>query len=294
MDYTLRSVSLDSSQEFSADEEDTSWTDSSYSSESFIALSTYPPRSDYAKIYKPGRTTRVTCLCDERALHGTLPCSCTYECMESNAQEESSHFHRGLLSKSVHHRRLSRHDYHYFPPYRDVRTGGLVDSISEKWNRVTSGFVRHFKRKSRILKNSEKTPLLAKRDAQNIKMGTETTLENSSIQLAKHSQTVYSRIDQDQSIQCEEEYRAPPRWRGADYLEWLGILRHPKTPGDCSSIVVSPLQETEGYSQGVESRSFEVSSGENRNRVEVHVEEKQIPQKPLVCLRGTNIHVLGI
>ena len=228
MDGARRDVSLVSPQEYcsgSTDEEDTSWTDSSYSNESLIALSTYPPRSNHATRYKPSQNTYATSFLDNRTIYNDdLMYGCDYGSIERDLLERNRHFHRGLLS-SV------RYDYDHFPPYRDKGHGGIVENVVDKCNIVTSRFSYYFKRKL-ACGDTEQTPLLPRRDERFPQPG------NSQINEPRHSLN-------SGNARFEEEYQAPPGWKGTEYLEWLGLLGHSKSPDDCRSPRAS---QSEGYS----------------------------------------------
>ena len=253
MDASKRNISLVSSPEFcseSTDEDDTSWTESSCSNESLIALSTFPPRSNHATRYKPSRNPCASSFLDDRGIYSNdLMCSCDYGSIESRLPEKNRQFHKGLLSSSE-HCGANRYDYDHFPPYRDKGHSKIVETIIDKCNIITSRFSHYFKRKLNR-DDPEQTSLLPKEN-QYLLQSQNVQSNESQPDHSLNSTIKFGANNKEGNTQFEEEYETPPRWRGSEYLEWLGLLGQEGSSGrqghslwetKSSPLVLTPRRE---------------------------------------------------
>ena len=132
-------------------DEDTSWTDSSYSNESLIALSTYPPRDGNTTTYKPVGNTHTTSFLNDRSIFGSETNTCNYGSIENNQQKENKPVHKGLLSTNE-RCSANRFDCDYFPPYKDTGPNGMIGNLVDKCSLATSHFSHYFTGKFKRIK----------------------------------------------------------------------------------------------------------------------------------------------
>ena len=275
-------------------DEDTSWTDSSYSNESLIALSTYPPRDGDTTVYKPVGNTYATSFLDDRSIFGSKAYSCNYGSIESSQEKENKPVHKGLLSRNE-RCSANRFDYDYFPPYRDTGPNGMIGNLVDKCSFATSHFSHYFTGKPKRV-SSEQTPLLPQRKQYPPQQC------NADRSYSKIRETQCESFKRNEctrrNIQYEEEYQAPPRWKGADYLEWLGLLRHTEASDNCPSMSFPQTEDLCSFgrrhhsvcrkqSEAPLSRSWPLT--EERQPMENNNLSPQCPNRPLSCLFGTVI-----
>ena len=289
MERLKRNVSFVSPQNYNSEstDEDTSWTDSSYSNESLIALSTYPPRDGDTTMYKPVGNAYATSFLDDRSIFGNKTYTCNYGSIENSEEKDNKPVHKGLLSINE-SCSANRFDYDHFPPYKDTGPNGMIGNLVNKCSFATSHFSHYFTGKLKRV-SSERTPLLPKKK--------QCIADRSYSKIRETQPESFNRIEYARrNIQYEEEYQAPPRWKGTDYLEWLGLLRHTEASDDCPSISFPQTEDLCSFgrrhhsvcrkqSEAPLSRSFPLR--EERQPTENNNLSPQCPNRPLSCLFGT-------
>ena len=292
MERLKRNFSLDLPQNYDSEstDEDTSWTDSSYSNESLIALSTYPPGDGNTTTYKPVGNTHTTSFLDDRSIFGSEANTCNYGTIENNQQKGNRPVHKGLLSRNE-KCGANRFDYDYFPPYKDTGPNGMIGNLVSQCSLATSHFSHYFTGKFKRV-NSEQTPLLPQRKQYSPQ---QYNAERSYSTIRKTQPGSFNRNESARrNIQYEEEYQAPPRWKGTDYLEWLGLLRHTEVPDLSSSVSFPHTEELRffGRHQSVCRKQGEIPQSaslpviEERHPMENNSLSPQCSNRPLSCLFG--------
>ena len=283
MERLKRNVSFVPPQNYDSEstDEDTSWTDSSYSNDSLTALSTYPPRDGNTTMYKPEGNTYATSSFDDRSISGIKSYSCNYGSIENNQEKGNTIVHKGLLTRNE-RCGTNRFDYDYFPPYKDTGPNGIIGSLVDKCSLATSHFSHYFTGKLKRI-SSEQTPLLPQRKQYS---PPQCNAKRSYSEVREAQPGTFNRNERTwRNIQYEEEYQAPPRWKGTDYLEWLGLLRHTEASDVCPSM---------SYPQTEELGFFGRHHSVNRKQEEPQspsvpfIEERQLAENSSLSPRSSN------